>query len=222
MNNSVRLPSQRGLEPDLLQNLLYRATSRRSLHLLAMAFRLRFPRWGSQALLVTQGLAGYLDFIEWDLTQAEYRLMDFFDMAGELARSSASGALQALRITQIRHLAELNDQEQTYTMRPADDTVRCRELTAFANQGLLLADLKAGMQHELDAEEYQRLAPLLSNLSLDDYVAAVHPEDQNMHPNVLHARIADYERRTAQVATLYSPSTGGYRANVGGSASFQA
>lgn len=190
-------------QTDLLQNLLVRAVSRRSLHLLAMAFRLKYPRWGSQAVLITLGLASFLDSIEWNIDDAEYLLIEYMDMHDHVQSSQ----LRALRFTQVRHLAELNSREEQFSMRPADDTEQSIRLTEMANQGYLLYELLDVMHAELDADDYARLRPLLEGLSLDAYLGAVHPDDRHMHPNMLDAKVMHFKQRIIDVSNQYSPQT---------------
>lgn len=190
-------------EPDLLQNLLSRAAERRSLHILAMAFRLKYPRWGSQSVLITLGLSGFLDMVKWDFDSAEYRILDYLDVSD----NQQSNYLRGLRLTQIRHLAELNNREETFTLRPADPSERATQLTWMANQGFLLCDLKAAIHEELSAEEYSRLSPLISSLTVEQYINAVHPDDRGSHPNALNERVMYFKQRILHVFNEYATNS---------------
>lgn len=191
---------------DVLHSLIQRATQQRSLHLLAMAFRLKYPRWGSQSVLITMGLAAFLHSIEWKLTQAEYRILDYMDTTD----TWQSAQLRGLRLTQIRHLVELVTAQEPYAMRPANNTAQAQQLTLLANQGFLLYELQQLVQEERVAQEYVQLAPLLRGLTLDVYVAAVHPDDRYMHPNVLNEKVVFFKQRILDIANEYAPHHTGY------------
>lgn len=169
-----------------------------------MVFRLRYPRWGSQALLVTQGLAGYLDYLEWDISIAETRLFDYLERQGHLLPAS----LKALRLTQIRHLTELNDPSHPITLHPADPSDMWQVgLVQLAQQGYLLSELLTDAVNDLDPDTYSRLMPLLKGLTLHEYIDALREDQRELHPNVLHQRVTEYMSKTGAVANNYSPFT---------------
>lgn len=188
---------------NLQQNLILRATARRSLHLLAMAFRLHKPRWGSQSLLIAYGLANYLSYYDWDLRNVEYSIPEYLDASVP----SPGRNLTTLRLTQLRHLTELVTEAPPVTLRPADTSERSRLLTAFANNGCLLHDLRQAATAELSPDAYVRLVPLITSLTPESYVAAVHPEDRALHPQALDERICSYERKVQAVAQQYAQNS---------------
>lgn len=202
--------------PNLTRQLLRHAQRSREPVRLSMAFKAQNPEWGSQATLVAIGVTNYLHHVCWDLSQVTLRFPDWL----EEAQAFHAPHLMTLRTTQIHALSRMVDEPRRVTFRPApgnDDKQMLMHL--LASHGLLLSDVRQLLRHDSQHPDVRLWVPAIGrhpaaqdlweshrqdlvSVSLDDYLSAVHPEDQDAHPNVLYATVL---RHWKQLGKLSAP-----------------
>lgn len=200
--------------PNLTRELLRHAQRLRQPGRLAMAFKSQNPDWGSQATLVSIGVSGYLHELDWDLTQVSARFPDWH----EEARASHDPHLLLLRATQIHALSQLVSDPRAGRLRLTPKATQEQRLWhRLAQHGLLLHDAQHLAHQPLNSYEMHEwlpglrrdteLLPLwelhhesLLHVALDDFLEAVHPDDQRDHPNVLFHTVVQHLRTLGHLA----------------------
>lgn len=181
-----------------------------------MAFKVQNPEWGSQATLVAIGVTSYLHVLNWDLSQVSVR----FPSWHEEAQAFHDPHLLTLRATQVHALANMIDHPRSVPLRVtpnANDLQRL--LSTLANSGLMLKDLSQLARHDAQHPVVRAWIPVLNassslqglwdwhredllKITLEDYLDALHPEDQGNHPNMVYAGVLRHWRQLGKLSAL--------------------
>jgi hypothetical protein len=190
-----------GAEQLLVQSLIDRSRSQRSLVRLAMAFKAHRPDWGSQGTQVALGLTGFLSHINWNLETAEYLLADWVDDA----EGRMDAHLLDVRLNQVQQLVDMIKRPRPFVLQtdpehPKPDLAAL--LSTLANNGLSTRELHELTQaDEVSAPNYLRFAGIelsegqmgqvskqwsqLRQLGVQDYFDALRHDHRDFHPEVL-------------------------------------
>jgi|SRR5690625_7785473 len=101
-----------------VKNLIEAAEQSRSLRVLALAFKLQNPNWGSQPVIVAQGLLPYLYHIDWKISESNaLTFLEYYETIKDQGVDEFTRKLIALQVTFIR---ELNDMVESPRTEPLD------------------------------------------------------------------------------------------------------
>lgn len=190
------------VKANLVRCLIDRARREHNVLYLGMALRLHYPKWGSQSVLVAQSVATYLDHLRWNVSRMEEELFDWM----QAVKPFYGPELMALRLTQIRHVAEMAQDPADVVLEPADNTEQSKLLTQVANLGMLFEDLLAAPDDhpsKLVRDACQILHQ--QKFTVHDYIHAVHPAQQLHHPNALQQAFMGYLVKLSAVQANYAP-----------------
>jgi hypothetical protein len=212
----------------LVQSLIDRSRSQRSLVMLAMAFKAHRPDWGSQGTLVALGLTEFLNYIGWHLDLTEIRLPSWIEDAEE----RMDDQMLNVRLNQIQRLVDLVKHPRPVVLArdPKHHQVTIAQLFCdLANAGVMARDLRG--LNELDGtearEELERVGIDLSEslalqlesrwdqlrgLTVEHFVNALSKHDRDFHPSVLWFQVTRHLETIGCVLSTMSTGDEGLRA----------